>query len=59
MAESYLTWLRRGDFDHFHHISGPYLLRYALEAAGKMPVALITVPSPPRDVVGLEPRTFN
>jgi transposase-like protein len=33
MAESYFSRLRRGEMGHFHHISGPYLLRYAQEAA--------------------------
>ena len=33
MAESYFSRLRRGEMGHFHHVSGPYLLRYAQEAA--------------------------
>jgi transposase-like protein len=32
-AESYFARLRRGEFGHHHHIAGPYLLRYAQEAA--------------------------
>ena len=32
-AESYFSRLRRGEFGHHHHISGPYLVRYAQEAA--------------------------
>lgn len=32
-AESYFSRLRRGEIGHHHHISGPYLLRYAQEAA--------------------------
>ena len=32
-AESYFTRLRRGEVGHHHHISGPYLLRYAQESA--------------------------
>ena len=32
-AESYFARLRRGEMGHHHHISGPYLLRYAQEAA--------------------------
>jgi transposase-like protein len=31
-AESYFSRLRRGEMGHHHHISGPYLLRYAQEA---------------------------
>jgi hypothetical protein len=33
MAESYFSRLRRGEMGHHHHISGPYLLRYAPESA--------------------------
>jgi transposase-like protein len=32
-AESYFSRLRRGEAGHHHHISGPYLLRYAQESA--------------------------
>jgi ISXO2-like transposase domain len=32
-AESYFSRLRRGEAGHHHHISGPYLLRYAQENA--------------------------
>ena len=32
-AESYFARLRRGEMGHHHHIAGPYLLRYAQEAA--------------------------
>jgi transposase-like protein len=32
-AEEYFSRLRRGEVGHHHHISGPYLLRYAQEAA--------------------------
>jgi hypothetical protein len=32
-AESYFSRLRRGEMGHFHHVSGPYLLRYAQEAS--------------------------
>jgi transposase-like protein len=32
-AESYFSRLRRGEIGHHHHVSGPYLLRYAQEAA--------------------------
>jgi transposase-like protein len=32
-AEEYFSRLRRAEMGHHHHISGPYLLRYAQEAA--------------------------
>lgn len=32
-AEEYFSRLRRAEVGHHHHISGPYLLRYAQEAA--------------------------
>jgi transposase-like protein len=32
-AESYFSRLRRGEIGHHHHVAGPYLLRYAQEAA--------------------------
>jgi hypothetical protein len=32
-AESYFSRLRRGEMGHHHHIAGPYLLRFAQEAA--------------------------
>jgi hypothetical protein len=32
-AESYFSRVRRGEFGHYHDVSGPYLLRYAQEAA--------------------------
>jgi hypothetical protein len=32
-AESYFSRLRRAELGHHHHIAGPYLVRYAREAA--------------------------
>ena len=32
-AESYFSRLRRAELGHHHHVAGPYLLRYAQEAA--------------------------
>jgi transposase-like protein len=32
-AESFFSRMRRGEIGHFHHISGPYLVRYSQEAA--------------------------
>jgi hypothetical protein len=31
--ESYFSRLRRSEVGHHHHIAGPYLVRYAQEAA--------------------------
>jgi transposase-like protein len=33
MAEEFFSRIRRGEIGHHHHISGPYLLRYAQEAS--------------------------
>ncbi|HTT84734.1 MAG TPA: IS1595 family transposase [Rhizomicrobium sp.] len=33
MAESFFSRLRRGEIGHHHHVAGPYLLRFAQEAA--------------------------
>jgi hypothetical protein len=32
-VESFFSRIRRGEAGHFHHIAGPYLVRYAQEAA--------------------------
>ena len=32
-AESFFSRVRRGEIGHYHHISGPYLVRYARESA--------------------------
>ena len=32
-AESFFSRLRRGEIGHHHHVSGPYLVRYAQESA--------------------------
>ena len=32
-AEGYFSRLRRGEIGHHHHVAGPYLLRFAQEAA--------------------------
>lgn len=32
-AESFFSRIRRGEAGHFHHVAGPYLLRYAQEAS--------------------------
>ena len=33
MAEGFFSRLRRAEIGHHHHVAGPYLLRYAQEAA--------------------------
>ena len=33
MAKLFFSRLRRGEMGHLHHVSGPYLLRYAQEAS--------------------------
>jgi hypothetical protein len=32
-AESFFSRMRRGEIGHHHHVSGPYLIRYAQESA--------------------------
>lgn len=32
-AESFFARMRRGELGHHHHVAGPYLIRYAQEAA--------------------------
>jgi len=32
-AESFFSRIRRGEIGHYHHVSGPYLLRYGQESA--------------------------
>ena len=32
-AESFFSRMRRGEIGHHHHVAGPYLLRFAQEAA--------------------------
>jgi hypothetical protein len=34
-AESFFSRIRRGEWGHHHHISGPYLVKFAQEAAGQ------------------------
>ena len=33
LAESYFSRIRRAEMGHFHHVAGPYLLRYGQESA--------------------------
>jgi len=32
-AESFFSRMRRGEIGHFHHVAGPYLIRYAQESS--------------------------
>ena len=33
VAESFFSRMRRGEIGHHHHVAGPYLIRFAQEAA--------------------------
>ena len=52
-AESYLSRLHRGEMGHFHHVSGPYLLRYALEASFREDARRVDNGAPVRRVIEL------
>jgi len=41
-AESYFSRLRRAEAGHHHHVSGPYLLRYAQESAWREDARRVT-----------------
>jgi transposase-like protein len=52
-AESYFSRLRRAEFGHHHHIAGPYLLRYAQEAAWREDLRRVSNGEQTHGVVGL------
>jgi len=52
-AESYFARLRRAEAGHHHHIAGPYLLRYAQEAAWREDNRRVTNGDQVRRVAGL------
>jgi hypothetical protein len=52
-AESFFSRLRRGEQGHHHHIAGPYLLRYAQEAAWREDARRVSNGEQVRRVVGL------
>jgi transposase-like protein len=52
-AESYFSRLRRGELGHHHHIAGPYLLRYAQEAAWREDLRRVSNGEQVYGVVGL------
>ena len=56
-AESYFSRLRRGEMGHHHHISGPYLLRYAQESAWREDNRRVANGEQVRRVAGLALRT--
>jgi hypothetical protein len=55
-AESYFSRLRRGELGHHHHIAGPYLLRYAQEAAWREDLRRVSNGEQVYGVVGLAMR---
>lgn len=55
-AESYFSRLRRGELGHHHHIAGPYLGRYAQEAAWREDLRRVSNGEQVRDVAGLAMR---
>ena len=52
-AESYFSRLRRGELGHHHHIAGPYLLRYAQEAAWREDLRRVSNGEQAHGIVGL------
>jgi len=55
-AESYFSRLRRGEVGHHHHIAGPYLVRYAREAAWREDFRRVSNGDQVHGVVGLAMR---
>jgi hypothetical protein len=55
-AESYFSRLRRGERGHHHHIAGPYLVRYAQEAAWREDLRRVSNGEQVYGVVGLAMR---
>ena len=55
-AESYFSRLRRGELGHHHHIAGPYLVRYAQEAAWREDLRRLSNGEQMKGVVGLAMR---
>jgi hypothetical protein len=55
-AESYFSRLRRGELGHHHHIAGPYLVRYAQEAAWREDLRRVSNGEQVYGVVGLAMR---
>jgi transposase-like protein len=55
-AESFFSRLRRGELGHHHHIAGPYLVRYAQEAAWREDLRRVSNGEQMNGVVGLAMR---
>jgi transposase-like protein len=55
-AESFFSRLRRGELGHHHHIAGPYLVRYAQEAAWREDLRRVSNGEQVHAVVGLAMR---
>ena len=56
-AESYFSRLRRAELGHHHHIAGPYLVRYAQEAAWREDLRRVGNGEQAHGVVGLAMRS--
>ena len=56
-AESYFSRLRRGELGHHHHIAGPYLVRYAQEAASPEDLRRVSNGEQTHGIVGLAMRS--
>jgi transposase-like protein len=56
-AESYFSRLRRGELGHHHHIAGPYLVRYAQEAAWREDLRRVSNGEQAHGIVGLALRS--
>jgi len=56
-AESYFSRLRRGELGHHHHIAGPYLVRYAQEAAWREDMCRVSNGEQAHGIVGLAMRS--
>jgi transposase-like protein len=56
-AESYFSRLRRAELGHHHHIAGPYLVRYAQEAAWREDLRRVSNGEQTHGVVGLAMRS--
>jgi hypothetical protein len=55
-AESYFSRLRRGELGHHHHIAGPYLVRYAQEAAWREDLRRVSNGEQTHGIIGLAMR---
>ena len=55
-VETYFSRLRRGELGHHHHIAGPYLVRYAQEAAWREDLRRVSNGDQVYGVVGLAMR---